>query len=947
MNCTKQDIEREFILQNQSLSSNPAKLEEMSSLLTKAYKLDHSWASQLWNEVIDQHTQNKPEHAKYYVGRIAKGISEQLGTNAMFDFLFIDEMRGKKLLQYGPPRGTDKWEIFNYVLYLLEKRNIPDAVRVFLCLEKNRIDHSLAIKMLRKIRESGDPQNADPYSIKLDKLTVTGFLQMCRNCFGIDSDYYYEIYIMTCNLNQDYSDPDRLLSCMKASIYESELRSELWKAFEYFSTSGIFEQFEKLLEIPDNPPEYKENVLISELTQFRINNGYSDSSKSKYYNLYAKIEQNPTVLKNIFSRKYQQYYPFPAGSVLQYWYLTNNWAALKEYLRLGLLASDEATAMCYLETITGLQNTDIKPEYLFILAELTSDVTTSLIFSDFKKTVMGIISAQGKNPVLLRMVGLNPEQANLSTFERLEKLCADWIAKEYHGEEFSDFYKQFRFSVERLKNQENIPGKNIPQMIIESPAILEFCFTRIDFDWLHIKSEILYISLVKGVPKISLMNNYIRQTMQYSERSKKWHSHTVDLVTSMLRILREQKTKAKQMAADAAKTPVTFGGKHTITMDFIPSNSESYSLLYPTEETSANALEFAENILASINLDYYDDIVQSIILVNPTDKRIYNFEARLIEEVNQYFLLLSSPENICKAERKAKSIRNEIEFMRDAGRMNTIKSVYSKLIKSSPIPNDWPVEKWLEPLRSNLSSEALRYIIEEMPDVFRRLIQTTSDQYVIERYVDKLTDMGDFLLYRKLRSIVESEIGHADCVSYGYSHKNEKRQELIIWDNDHLKLAFVYSEPIHYSYEQYKFCGFNIAIHVQKDNACDAQISLTQMVINGQPCSIAEEPDEPEEPDDIIRSDAKKMLLWAVKTAFRDDHHFRTSREPDDVIWLYRVDADKLHQVGILDTKIHSIGFSVRIRFNNETPPRKLQLPYQEFVLTDECLDTWAVSTDA
>lgn len=207
--------------------------------------------------------------------------------------------------------------------------------------------------------------------------------------------------------------------------------------------------------------------------------------------------------------------------------------------------------------------------------------------------------------------------------------------------------------------------------------------------------------------------------------------------------------------------------------------------------------------------------------------------------------------------------------------------------------------------------------------------------------------MGDFLLYRKLRSIVESEIGHADCVSYGYSHKNEKRQELIIWDNDHLKLAFVYSEPIHYSYEQYKFCGFNIAIHVQKDNACDAQISLTQMVINGQPCSIAEEPDEPEEPDDIIRSDAKKMLLWAVKTAFRDDHHFRTSREPDDVIWLYRVDADKLHQVGILDTKIHSIGFSVRIRFNNETPPRKLQLPYQEFVLTDECLDTWAVSTDA
>ena len=65
----------------------------------------------------------------------------------------------------------------------------------------------------------------------------------------------------------------------------------------------------------------------------------------------------------------------------------------------------------------------------------------------------------------------------------------------------------------------------------------------------------------------------------------------------------------------------------------------------------------------------------------------------MIEEVDQYFLLLSSPESICEAERKAKSIRNEIEFMRDAGRMNTIKSVYSKLIKSSPIPNDWPVEK--------------------------------------------------------------------------------------------------------------------------------------------------------------------------------------------------------------------------------------------------------------
>ena len=123
--------------------------------------------------------------------------------------------------------------------------------------------------------------------------------------------------------------------------------------------------------------------------------------------------------------------------------------------------------------------------------------------------------------------------------------------------------------------------------------------------------------------------------MQYSERSKKWHSHTADLVTSMLRILREQKTKAQQMAADAAKTPVTFGGKHTITMDFIPSNSESYSLPYSIEETSANALEFAENILASINPDYYDDIVQSIMLVNPTDKRIYNYEARLIEEVDQ------------------------------------------------------------------------------------------------------------------------------------------------------------------------------------------------------------------------------------------------------------------------------------------------------------------------
>lgn len=623
MNCTKQDIEKEFILQNQSLSSNPAKLEEMSSLLTKAYKLDHSWASQLWNEVIDQHTQNKPEHAKYYVGRIAKGISEQLGTNAMFDFLFIDEMRGKKLLQYGPPRGIDKWEIFNYVLYLLEKRNIPDAVRVFLCLEKNRIDHSLAIKMLRKIRESGDPQNADPYSIKLDKLTVTGFLQMCRNCFGIDSDYYYEIYIMTCNLNQDYSDPDRLLSCMKASIYESELRSELWKAFEYFSTSGIFEQFEKLLEIPDNPPEYKENVLISELTQFRINNGYSDSSKSKYYNLYAKIEQNPTVLKNIFSRKYQQYYPFPAGSVLQYWYLTNNWAPLKEYLRLGLLASDEATAMCYLDTITGLQSTDIKPEYLFILAELTSDVTASLIFSSFKKAVMGIISAQGKNPVLLSMIGLNPEQANLSTYERLEKYCAEWINKEYHGEEFCDFSEQFRFSIERMKKQENIPEIGIPEKIIESPVILEFCFTRIDFDWFRIKSEILYISLVKGTPIISLLYNYIRKTMQYTERSKKWHSHTTELVTSMLRILREQRNEAHRIATDAAKTSTTFGGKHTFTMSFPPVNNKSYSLLYPTEATCTNALEFAENILASIKPDYYDGIARSIIQVNPTDKRIH------------------------------------------------------------------------------------------------------------------------------------------------------------------------------------------------------------------------------------------------------------------------------------------------------------------------------------
>ena len=836
MSCTKQDIEREFILQNQSLSSNPVKLKEMSSLLAKAFKLDHSWASQLWNEVIDQHTQNKPEHAKYYVGRIAKGISEQLGTNAMFEFLFIDEMRGKKLLQYGPPRGTDKWEIFNYVLYLLEKRNIPDAVRVFLCLEKNRIDHSLAIKMLRKIRESGDPQNADPYSIKLDKPTVMGFLQMCKNCYGIDSDYQHEIYIMMCNLNQDYSDPVRLLSCMEASIYESELGDELWKAFEYSYTSGVFEQFEKLLEIPDNPPEHKENVLISELTHFCINRGYYDSEKSKYFNLYADIVKHSTVLNIIFSRKYQYSLSiFPAGSILQYWYLTNNWAPLKEYLRLGLLASDEATAMCYLNTITGLQSTNIKPEYLHILAELTSEVTASLVFSDFKKAVMEIISAQGKSPALLSMIGLNPEQANLSTFERLEKLCADWIAKEYHGEEFSDFFEQFRFSVERLKNQENIPGKNIPQMIIESPAILEFCFTRLESDWFHIKSEILYISLVKDVPNISLLYDYIRKTMQYTECSKQWHSHTAGLMTEMLRILRNQKTKAQQMAADAAKTPVTFGGKHTITMDFIPSNSESYSLLYPTEETSANTLEFAENILASINPDYYDDIVQSIILVNSADKRILHYETRLIEEVDQYFLFLSSSKSKCEREKRAKSIRNKIAFMRDAGRMNTVKAVYTKLLKSSPMPNDWPVEKWLEPLRSNLSSEALRYIIEEMPDVFRRLIQTTSDQYVIERYVDKLTDMGDFLLYRKLRSIVESEIGHADCVSYGYSHKNEKRQELIIWDNDHLKLAFVYSEPIHYSYEQYKFCGFNIAIHVQKDNACDAQISLTQMVINGQP----------------------------------------------------------------------------------------------------------------
>ena len=110
MSCTKQDVEREFILQNQSLSSNPVKLKEMSSLLAKVYKLDHSWASQLWNEVIDQHTQNKPEHAKYYVGRIAKGITGLLRTNAMFDFLFIDESRGKKLLQYGPPRVANKWE---------------------------------------------------------------------------------------------------------------------------------------------------------------------------------------------------------------------------------------------------------------------------------------------------------------------------------------------------------------------------------------------------------------------------------------------------------------------------------------------------------------------------------------------------------------------------------------------------------------------------------------------------------------------------------------------------------------------------------------------------------------------------------------------------------------------------------------------------------------------
>ena len=106
-------------------------------------------------------------------------------------------------------------------------------------------------------------------------------------------------------------------------------------------------------------------------------------------------------------------------------------------------------------------------------------------------------------------------------------------------------------------------------------------------------------------------------------------------MTEMLWILREQKTKAQQMAAKATKTPVTFSGKHTVTIEFIPSNNKSYSLLYPTEETSANALEFAENILASINPDYYDDIVQSIMLVNPTDKRIYNYEARLIEEVDQ------------------------------------------------------------------------------------------------------------------------------------------------------------------------------------------------------------------------------------------------------------------------------------------------------------------------
>ena len=60
------------------------------------------------------------------------------------------------------------------------------------------------------------------------------------------------------------------------------------------------------------------------------------------------------------------------------------------------------------------------------------------------------------------MIGLNPEQANLSTYERLEKYCAEWINKEYHGEEFCDFSEQFRFSIERMKKQENIPEIGIP-----------------------------------------------------------------------------------------------------------------------------------------------------------------------------------------------------------------------------------------------------------------------------------------------------------------------------------------------------------------------------------------------------------------------------------------------------------------------------------------------------
>lgn len=94
----------------------------------------------------------------------------------------------------------------------------------------------------------------------------------------------------------------------------------------------------------------------------------------------------------------------------------------------------------------------------------------------------------------------------------------------------------------------------------------------------------------------------------------------------MLRILREQRNEAHRIATDAAKISTTFGGKHTFTMSFPPVNNKSYSLLYPTEATCSNALEFAENILASINPDYYDDIVQSIMLVNPTDKRIYNYK---------------------------------------------------------------------------------------------------------------------------------------------------------------------------------------------------------------------------------------------------------------------------------------------------------------------------------